>query len=217
MNLGSDTLRVSAGVLLLGCWVSVSSAAAPQQTPPPKPATPPVPADNGAKPAPAPVDYIIGAGDILTIIVYGQDPALHSGDVIVRPDGKISRLLIDEVQAAGLTPLQLKVELTKAYSKYFQEPMVLVNPKEIRSRKVGIVGSVLKPGEYEINEAMDILQLITKAGGFQEFADRENIRLIRRLPNGKIETIVFNYDKVFEGKGLTTIPQLKPGDQIIVR
>ena len=216
MNLGSYTLRVSAGVLLLGCWVSVSSAAAQQQTPPPKPASPPAPADNGAKPVP-PVDYIIGAGDILTIIVYGQDPALHSGDVIVRPDGKISRLLIDEVQAAGLTPLQLKGELTKAYSKYFQEPMVLVNPKEIRSRKVGIVGSVLRPGEYEINEAMDILQLITKAGGFQEFADRENVRLIRRLPNGKIETIVFNYDKVFEGKGLTTIPQLKPGDQIIVR
>ena len=216
MNFGSYTLRVSAGALLLGCWVAVSAAAAPQQTPPPpKPASPP--ADNGAKPAPLPVDYIIGAGDILTIIVYGQDPALHSGDVIVRPDGKISRLLIDEVQAAGLTPLQLKAELTKAYSKYFQEPMVLVNPKEIRSRKVGIVGSVLKPGEYEINEAMDILQLITKAGGFQEFADRENIRLIRRLANGKIETIVFNYDKVFEGKGLTTIPQLRPGDQIIVR
>ena len=214
MYRNSHTLRVFTGVALLGFVLSATGAAAQQA--PPKPTTP---AGNGTtKPAPPPPpDYIIGPEDVLTIIVYGQDPALHSGDVVVRPDGKISRLMIDEVHAAGLTPLQLKAELTKAYSKFFQDPMILVNPKQINSRKVGISGMVFKPGEYPLNEPMDILQLITKAGGLQEFADKENIRLIRRLPDGRIETIPFNYDRVFEGKGITQIPQLRPGDQVLVK
>jgi polysaccharide export outer membrane protein len=211
------TLRVFTGAALLGSVLCASRAAA-QQPQVAQPPAAPAPGQNGsARPVAVPVDYVIGPGDVLTIIVFGQDPNLHSGDVTVRPDGKISRLLIDEVQATGLTPLQLKAELTKAYSKFFQEPMILVNPKEINSRKVGISGMVFKSGEYAINEPMDILQLITRAGGLQEYADKSNIRLIRRHPDGKIETIVFNYKRVFEGKGLTHIPQLRPGDQVIVR
>ncbi len=211
------TLRVFTGAALLGSVLCASRAAA-QQPPIAQPPAAPAPGQNGsARPLAVPADYVIGPGDVLTIIVFGQDPNLHSGDVTVRPDGKISRLLIDEVQATGLTPLQLKAELTQAYSKFFQEPMILVNPKEINSRKVGISGMVFKSGEYAINEPMDILQLITRAGGLQEYADKSNIRLIRRHPDGKIETIVFNYKKVFEGKGLTHIPQLRPGDQVIVR
>jgi polysaccharide export outer membrane protein len=205
-------IRVFIGVALLGFALATGTVTAQQAAP--KPAAPP---SNGYKPLTPPPDYVIGPDDILTITVYGQDPTLHSGDVIVRPDGKISRLLIDEVHAAGLTPLQLKAELTKAYSKFFQEPMILVQPKQINSRKVGISGMVFKSGEFPLNEPMDILQLITRAGGLQEYADKENIRLIRRHPDGKIETIVFNYKKVFEGKGVTQVPQLKPGDQVLVR
>ena len=205
-------IRVFIGVALLGFALATGTVSAEQAAP--KPAAPP---PNGNTPLLPPPDYVIGPDDVLTITVYGQDPALHSGDVIVRPDGKISRLLIDEVHAAGLTPLQLKAALTKAYAKFFQEPMILVQPKQINSRKVGISGMVLKSGEFPLNEPMDILQLITKAGGLQEYADKENIRLIRRHPDGKIETIVFNYKKVFEGKGVTQVPQLKPGDQVLVR
>lgn len=205
-------IRVFIGVALLGFALATGTVIAEQAAP--KPAAPP---PNGNKPLTPPPDYVIGPDDVLTITVYGQDPALHSGDVIVRPDGKISRLLIDEIQAAGLTPLQLKAELTKAYARFFQEPMILVQPKQINSRKVGISGMVLKSGEFPLNEPMDILQLITRAGGLQEYADKENIRLIRRHPDGKIETIVFNYKKVFEGKGVTQVPQLKPGDQVLVR
>jgi polysaccharide biosynthesis/export protein len=205
-------IRVFIGVALLGFALATGTVSAEQAAP--KPAAPP---PNGTTPLLPPPDYVIGPDDLLTITVYGQDPALHSGDVIVRPDGKISRLLIDEVQAAGLTPLQLKAVLTKAYSRFFQEPMILVQPKQINSRKVGISGMVFKSGEFPLNEPMDILQLITKAGGLQEYADKENIRLIRRHPDGKIETIVFNYKKVFEGKGVTQVPQLKPGDQVLVR
>lgn len=205
-------IRVFIGVALLGFALATGTVSAEQAAP-----KPPAPPPNGNTPLLPPPDYVIGPDDVLTITVYGQDPALHSGDVIVRPDGKISRLLIDEVHAAGLTPLQLKAALTKAYAKFFQEPMILVQPKQINSRKVGISGMVLKSGEFPLNEPMDILQLITKAGGLQEYADKENIRLIRRHPDGRIETIVFNYKKVFEGKGVTQVPQLKPGDQVLVR
>lgn len=210
-------IRVFIGVALLGFALATGTVTAQQAAPKPAAPKPAAPAPNGNKPLTPPPDYVIGPDDVLTITVFGQDPALHSGDVIVRPDGKISRLLIDEVQAAGLTPLQLKAELTTAYAKFFREPMILVQPKQINSRKVGISGMVFKSGEFPLNEPMDILQLITRAGGLQEYADKENIRLIRRHPDGKIETIVFNYKKVFEGKGVTQVPQLKPGDQVLVR
>jgi polysaccharide export outer membrane protein len=160
--------------------------------------------------------YVIGAGDVLSISLYGQDPSLHAGDVVVRPDGKIWRYMIDEVQASGLTPAELREELTKAYSKYFGEPTVILHPKEFNSRKVGITGSVNRSGEYVLYEKMDILQLITKAGGLQDFADTKNIRLLRRGPDSKIETIIFNYDKLFEGKD-PEIPQLQPGDTVVVK
>jgi polysaccharide biosynthesis/export protein len=202
--------RVLVGVALLSAVLCTCASA--QQT---KPAAP---GGNGnsSSTAPVPTDYVIGADDVLTIVVYGQDP-MHTGDVVVRPDGKISRLMIDEIQAAGLTPLQLKDRLTKAYSRFFQDPMILVAPKQINSRKVFITGMVAKPGEYLLNEPMDLLTLITKAGGLLEYADKENIRLYRNLPNGKVESFKFNYNALFEGKGLPQIPELKPGDRVIIR
>ena len=174
------------------------------------------PQQLAAKSANESSDYVIGAGDVLSIIVYGQDPVLHSGDVVVRPDGKIWRHLIEEVQVSGLTPRELKEALTAAYGKFFKEPTVLLNAKEINSRKVGITGSVHKSGEYALNEEMHIVQLITKAGGLQEYADKKNIRLVRRHPDGTVETIIFNYNKLFEGKGVDHLPLLQPGDQVVV-
>jgi polysaccharide biosynthesis/export protein len=161
--------------------------------------------------------YVIGAGDVLSITVHGQDPTLYSGDVVVRPDGKIWRYMIDEVQASGLTTTELRDALTTAYSKYFKEPTVLLNPKAFNSWKVFITGSVGKSGEYPLNAQMDILGLITIAGGLQDYADRKNIRLIRRHPDGTVENIPFNYNQVFEGKKGPEIPLLKPGDQVVVR
>jgi polysaccharide export outer membrane protein len=173
---------------------------------------PAVPAPGGSKPIAPPADYVIGIDDVLTIFVYGQDP-MHSGDVVVRPDGKIARLMIDEIPAAGLTTQQLKAELTKAYSRFFQDPVILVSPKEIRSRKVFIVGNVVRPGEYLLNEPMNVLTLIAKAGGLLEFADREHIAIIGKdpLPNGNPNKRIFNYEK------LDKIPQLMPGDHVVVK
>jgi polysaccharide biosynthesis/export protein len=106
--------------------------------------------------------------------------------------------------------------LTAAYGKFFKEPTVLLNAKEINSRKVGITGSVHKSGEYALNEEMHIVQLITKAGGLQEYADKKNIRLVRRHPDGTVETIIFNYNKLFEGRGVDHLPLLRPVDQVVV-
>ena len=162
-----------------------------------------------------PVEHVIGPQDVLTITVVGQDA--HSGDVVVRPDGKISLSLVDEVQAAGLTPLQLKDVLTKAHARFFKDPTILIALKQINGHRVFISGLVEKPGDYRLEKPMDILQLIAKAGGLLAQADRENIRLLRKHPDGKVEEIVFNYTKLFERYGEVRIPQLRPGDQVIVK
>ena len=169
------------------------------------------------KPATDAPPYVIGAGDVLSISLHGQDPSLHAGDVVVRPDGKIWRYMIDEVQASGLTPIELREELTRAYSKYFKEPTVFLNAKEFNSRRVGITGKVMQSGEHVIYESMTVLELITKAGGFQEFADKKNILIIRRHPDNKIQRIPFNWERLWDDKIAPDVPFLQPGDQVIVK
>jgi polysaccharide biosynthesis/export protein len=208
MSSHKQMICVAACLALMGA-VAVGSGAAVEQTPPNQ--------QPVGKSLVVPIDYVIGPEDVLTITVYGQDPTLHSGDVVVRPDGKISRPLINEIQASGLTLLELKAELTKAYARFFKDPVILVSPKKINSRKVEVTGNVYKPGEYSLREPMDILQIVVKAGGLTPYADKENIHIIRRHADGKIETIVFNYKKLFEPKGITGVPQLRPGDQVIVK
>lgn len=92
------------------------------------------------------VDYKIGPDDVLSINLFDQDPK-YSSDVRVRPDGKITLALLDDVQARGLTPMELKAALTAAYSRYFSEPVVYVTAKEVRSRKVYITG---EPGDQVV-------------------------------------------------------------------
>jgi polysaccharide export outer membrane protein len=164
----------------------------------------------------APAEYVIGPNDVLTITLVSQDPRF-SGDVTVRPDGKIALLVIGEIQAAGLTLVQLKAELTSAYAKHFQAPVVLVSPKQINSRTVTVAGMVHKPGAYRLNDSMNVLQLIVKAGGLLAGADKDSIQILRRHPDGKTETIPFNLTKLFEDRLVTKIPELRPGDQVTVR
>ena len=214
MHRDVHTIRVSTGVVLLASLLIVTGVSAAQQGSP-KPGTP---SGNGRANTPPPDDYVIGANDVLTISLFGQDPK-YSGDVTVRPDGKITLLLVDEIAAAGRRPIELKTELVKAYSKYFQDPVILVSPKQINSRLVYIQGMVMKPGSYPLTDSMNLTQLIALAGGLQDWADRENIVLVRKelLPNGKVERIFFNYNSVFEKGSLGTIPTLRPGDQVFIK
>jgi len=163
------------------------------------------------------VDYRIGPDDVLSINLFDQDPK-YSSDVRVRPDGKITLALLDDVQARGLTPMELKAALTAAYSKYFNEPVVYVTAKEVRSRKVYITGEILRPAAYSLNDSMDLVQLISEAGGFQPWANQKQIVLIRKdqQPNEKDGRVFFDYTKLFK-RGSVAIPDLRPGDVVVVK
>lgn len=164
--------------------------------------------------APPPPDYIIGADDVLTVHFW-RDESM-SGDVVVRPDGKITLPIINDVQAEGLTPVELCVAVTEAAKKFFESPTVSVSVKQINSRRVFITGMVSKPGPYNTTGPMTVLQLISLAGGLQEFADRKNILVIRKEA-GKELAYKVNYEDISKGKNLSQNIELRPGDIVIVR
>jgi polysaccharide export outer membrane protein len=156
---------------------------------------------------------VIGPDDVLTVIFW-RDKDM-STDATVRPDGKISLPLLNEVQAAGLTPDQLREQLTQSASKFFEDPTVAVVVKQINSRKVFITGQVNKPGPYQLMGPTTVLQLLSMAGGVLEFADSKNI-VILRTENGKPVSYRFNYKDVSKRKNLQQNIELRPGDTVIV-
>jgi polysaccharide export outer membrane protein len=180
------------------------STGSPRAVPVPTPATEAVS---------APPDYLIGAEDVLTVVFWREKDM--SGDVAVRPDGRITLPLVNEIQAAGLTPEQLRVSITEAANKYLEAPTVSVIVKQINSRKVFITGQVAKQGVFPLTSPTTVVQLITMAGGLLEYADDENITIVR-TENGRAVSFRFNYDEVKRRKNLQQNIELKPGDQIIV-
>ena len=164
----------------------------------------------------APPDFVIGPDDVLTINFW-RDKELSS-DVVVRPDGKISLQLINEIQASGLTPEQLRLAIVEAASKYVEDPTVTVFVKQINSRKVYVVGQVNKPGIYPLAGPMSVVQLIALAGGLTEYADGENIVIVRaeRRPDGEPLSVRINYKDLMKRKNLKQNIELKPGDTIMI-
>ena len=138
-----------------------------------------------------------------------------STDVRVGPDGKITLPLLNDVQAAGLTPDQLRVNLQKAYEKFFQDPNVSVVVKDVNSRKVFVTGAVAKPGAYLLTGRTTILQMLAQAGGLGDFAKKSKIAVMR-TENGQTQRYPFDYDDVIEGKKLEQNIELRPGDTLIV-
>ena len=159
------------------------------------------------------VSDVLRAIDQLSV-VFWRDKDM-SGDVIVRPDGMISLPLINEVQAAGLTPDQLRLKLAELAGKYLEEPTPVVVVKTINSRKVFITGMVSKIGAYPLTSPTTVVQLITMAGGLLDFADEENI-VVLRTENGRQTSYRFNYKDVVKRQKLTQNIQLQPGDTVVV-
>jgi polysaccharide export outer membrane protein len=160
-----------------------------------------------------PPDYAIGADDVLTI-TYRNEKEM-TGDYIVRPDGKITLPLLGDVAAVGTTPEKLTEQLVKVSEKLFINPTISVGVKAINSRKVSITGGVQKPGQYDILTPMDVLQLISLAGGLREYTSGKNITIIRG--EGAAQTpFRFNYKEVLEGRNLKQNIPLKPGDRVLV-
>jgi polysaccharide export outer membrane protein len=170
---------------------------------------------NGGAASPVvPAGYVIGADDALSI-VFWRDKDM-SAEVVVRPDGKISLPLLNDIDAAGYTPDQLRERIEQAASKYIEEPNATVIVKAINSRKVYIVGSVARPGTHALTGEMNVLQLIALAGGLLEYADSKNIMVMRK-ENGRDVAMKFHYDDVVRQKKLEQNITLKPGDTVVVR
>ncbi|TLY35724.1 MAG: sugar ABC transporter substrate-binding protein [Nitrospirae bacterium] len=169
--------------------------------------------DNGREKTQESIDYRIGPEDVLDIAVWHNEAM--SRTVPVRPDGKISLPLVNEMQAAGLTPMQLRDALSKKLEEYMPNPEVSVIVKEVHSFKVSVVGEVKRPGRHELKSRATVLDVLAMAEGLGEFAARGKIVVLR--PNGETVThIPFNYNKVLSNNGTVENFFLQPGDIIVV-
>jgi polysaccharide export outer membrane protein len=160
-------------------------------------------------------EYRIGPRDLLTINVWRQ-PELSVESVEVRLDGKVSVPLVDDVQAAGLTALELKEVLTKRLSEFVTAPHVTVVVRETRSKLVYVQGEVTREGAVAYQPEMRVFDAITLAGGFRPFSSKNNVKVIRLKPDGTSQEFRFNYDSFVRGSNLEQNVLLLPGDRIIV-
>jgi polysaccharide biosynthesis/export protein len=158
-------------------------------------------------------NYIIGPQDIVDISVW-KEPDL-SRSVPVRPDGKISLPLLNDIQAAGVTPVQLGAQITSNLAKYMTNPQVTVIVTQINSQRIYILGEIARAGSYTLLPQMTVLQALSDAGGFTAFANSKKIYILRQ-DNGKQQKIPFNYKDVISGKDPSQNIELKAGDTIIV-
>ena len=156
--------------------------------------------------------YVLGPGDTLNIQLW-KEPTL-SGTVKVRPDGFITLPLVNEVQVTGLSTGDLRMQLESKYKAFVNSPVVTVRIEGIASAEVFLVGQVGKPGAYPLTGNDTVLQLITRAGGLTIFAQRRDIRTVRRAGD-KVTEFISDYDAIVAGDLKQDII-LRPGDRVIV-
>jgi polysaccharide biosynthesis/export protein len=196
-------IRWNALAVALVCIVAVGASAAPARA-----------ADASATPPREPISperYRIGPEDTLHITVWKNDAMTRT--VPVRPDGMVSLPLVNDVQAAGLTPMELRDLLAKKLAEYIPNAEVSVILTEVRSFKVSVIGEVARPARYELKAATTVLDALALAGGFTQFASRQRIVVLRA--NGKgMKRMPFNYNKVVASEQDNFY--LEPGDIVLV-
>ena len=160
-----------------------------------------------------PREYRIGPEDVLDVAVW-KNTELSRDRVPVRPDGKISLPLVNDIQAAGLTANQLRAQLTQRLAPFIQNPEVSVIVREIHSFKVSVSGNVNMPGQYEVKSEATVLDMISRAQGFNTFADKGNIVVLRRSGERQ-ERMKFKYDDAINAREGANF-FVKPGDVIII-
>ena len=158
-------------------------------------------------------EYKIGAQDVLRIDVWKEDQLTRI--VPVRPDGKITLPLLNDVQAIGLTSMQLAAVITDGLKKYITNPQVTITVAEINSRRIYVTGEVTRPGAFPLLPNMMVLQALSGSGGFTQFARSKKIYILR-TEDGKQTKIPFNYNEVVGGKKPEQNIFLQPGDVIVV-
>jgi len=166
-------------------------------------------------PAATPVDasYLIAPDDVLAIDVWKEGEITRT--VPVRPDGKISLPLLNDVQAAGLTATDLASAITEKLKKFIANPQVTVIVTTVNSQKIYILGEVPRAGVLPLLPSMTVLQAISSAGGFTQYANQKGVYVLR-IENGKQVKYPFNYKQVLKGANIQQNIVLKPGDTIVV-
>jgi polysaccharide export outer membrane protein len=204
MKVTKLAVLIMGGLLASGTWAqadgSAKNAKANQ-----------APAESVPKSAAGP-DYVIGADDNLHVSVWKEVDLTTS--LPVRPDGKISLPLLNDVQAAGLTPMQLADSITEKLKKYIADPRVTVVVTAMNSRRIYVLGEVLHTGAVPLLPNMTVLQALATAG-FTQFANVKGIYVLR-TENGKQVKLPFNYKQVVKGADPRQNIALKPGDTVVV-
>jgi polysaccharide export outer membrane protein len=196
---GAPTRSVPAAAAATGTQATVAPAAAT------------APAATTLTPA-VPTDYVIGPDDVLLVTVWKNDTL--SKQVPVRPDGKISLPLLHDIQAAGLTAMQLRDKVAVALAEFMPNPEVSVMITEVRSYRVSVLGEVNKPGVLQLKAETSILEALAMAGGFRDFASPSKITVFRKDSYGNTHKLRFNYNKALRGDEDNLA--LKTGDVIVV-
>ena len=182
------------------CLASLTAALRAQDSKDSKDSKTAAAADSSAAaivPDPRAAAFVIGPEDILDIQVWKN--AELSRTVPVRPDGKVSLPLVNDIDAAGLTPTELRDQLTMRLSEFVPSPEVSVILREVHSVKVSVIGAVKIPGRYEVKSPATVLELLAQAQGLTEFASRDRITIIRKKGDGTTTRMPFNYRKAAEG------------------
>jgi len=172
-----------------------------------------LPALTTGQPAAMDPEYKIGAQDVLKVDVWREDQLTRT--VPVRPDGKITLPLLNDVQAAGLTPMELAGAIREELKNYINDPQVTVSVSEINSRRIYVNGEITRPGAFPLLPKMTVLQALSSSGGFTQFAHVKSIYILRTTDGQKIK-IPFNYKAAINGKNSNQDIELQPGDVIIV-
>lgn len=168
--------------------------------------------DANSNAAPS-VVYTIGPGDILSISVWKEESMQK--EVLVRPDGGITFPLAGDINVTGMSTSTLRVLLVKKLKRYIPNPVVTVSVLKTVSNKVYVVGKVNRPGEFIASHYMDVLQVLSLAGGLSPYAESDEIKIMRRTGDTK-QVFEFDYDEVISGNRLDMNIVLKAGDTIVV-
>jgi polysaccharide export outer membrane protein len=159
-------------------------------------------------------NYVIGVQDVIGVTVWRNTELNVS--VVVRTDGKISVPLVDDVQAEGLTAMELKAVITRELSEFISDPNVTVVVDEMRSQSVSLIGAVGRSGRIPLGRDLRVLDAIITMGGFAAFADKSNVQIIRPMDDGTEQTYRFDYEAYTRGKAPDSNIVLRNGDTIIV-
>ena len=165
-----------------------------------------------AAPVPIASDYVIGPEDLLQISVWKNESL--SRQLPVRPDGKVSMPLLHDIQASGLTPMQLRDKIAAALAEFMPNPEVSVTVLEVRSYRVSVLGEVQRPGVLQLKAPTTVLEAIALAGGFRDFASPSKIVIFRKNGNGT-EKLRFNYNRAVGSATEENLP-LRSGDVVVV-